>query len=374
MCIIEGPHYSSTILKIVSQTGEPIVELRGVVKRFGERVAVDRVSLAIPPGQFYSLLGPSGCGKSTTLRLIAGFERPDEGEVLLDGVVVNDLPPYRRKVSTVFQSYALFPHLTVAGNVGFGLRQARVAEAEVRRRVGEALEMVQLPGYGDRSIQQLSGGEKQRVALARSMVLEPDVLLLDEPLAALDQKLRRDVRLELKRLQRAAGITFLFITHDQEEALVLSDRIAVMHQGRLEQVGTPEEIYRRPATRFVAGFIGSSNYFRCWVVGVGSWGVEVRTEGGQRLVAPNAQNGPAPGEQVGLLIRPESVQIADGAAPEGAQKLRGRVLHGVFLGSHHEVTVEIEPGLLITTRSGAVPEPGATVELWWRAEDGLILQ
>jgi spermidine/putrescine transport system ATP-binding protein len=354
----------------VSQIEEPIVELRGVVKRFGERVAVDQVSLAIPPGQFYSLLGPSGCGKTTTLRLIAGFERPDQGEVFIHGVLVNDLPPYRRKVSTVFQSYALFPHLTVGGNVAFGLRQAGVAEPEMRRRVGQALEMVQLPGYGDRSIQQLSGGEKQRVALARSMVLEPDVLLLDEPLAALDQKLRRDVRLELKRLQRAAGITFLFITHDQEEALVLSDRIAVMHQGRLEQVGTPEEIYRRPATRFVAGFIGSSNYFKCWVVGVGSWGVEVRTEGGRRLVAPGTG---AVGEPVGLLIRPEAVQIADGAAPEGAQKLRGRVLHAVFLGSHHEVTVEIEPGLRMSALAATAPVPGETVELWWRTEDGLLI-
>ena len=193
-----------------------MVDLRAVVKRFGERVAVDHVSLSVPPGQFYSLVGPSGCGKTTTLRMIAGFERPDEGDVLLHGTRVNDLPPYRRKVSTVFQSYALFPHLNVAGNVAFGLRQAGAPEAEIGRRVGEALEQVQLAGYQDRAIQQLSGGEKQRVAVARSVVLKPDVLLLDEPLAALDPKLRREVRLELKRLQRAVGITFLFITHDQE--------------------------------------------------------------------------------------------------------------------------------------------------------------
>jgi spermidine/putrescine transport system ATP-binding protein len=261
----------------------------------------------------------------------------------------------------------------VTGNVAFGLRQAGVAEPDIRRRVGQALEMVQLSGYGDRSIQQLSGGEKQRVALARSMVLEPEVLLLDEPLAALDQKLRRDMRLELKRLQRAVGITFLFITHDQEEALVLSDAIAVMYQGRLEQVGTPEEIYRRPATRFVAGFIGSSNYVGCWVVGVGPWGVEVRTQAGNRLVAASVGRAPAAGEQVGLLVRPEAVQIANGAAPEGSQRLRGRVLHAVFLGSHHEVAVEIEPGLRMTTLAGTVPEPGTTVELWWRTEDGLLI-
>ncbi len=352
---------------------DSIVELRGVVKHFGPRVAVDHVSLAIPPGRFYSLLGPSGCGKTTTLRLIAGFERPAEGDVFIHGARVNDLPAYRRKVSTVFQSYALFPHLSVGANVAFGLRQAGVAGEEIRRRVAQALEMVQLPTYGDRPIQQLSGGEKQRVALARSMVLEPEVLLLDEPLAALDQKLRRDMRLELKRLQRAAGITFLFITHDQEEALVLSDAIAVMHRGRLEQVGTPEEIYRRPATRFVAGFIGSSNYIGGLVAGGGP--VEIVTAGGLRLVAPCSQPAPAVGAEAGILLRPELVHIVNGAVPDGAQRLTGRVLHTVFLGSHHEVTVEMEPGLHLTTLAapGNVPEPGATIELWWRTEDGLAL-
>ena len=353
----------------------PIVELRGVVKRFGERVAVDQVSLVIPPGRFYSLLGPSGCGKTTTLRLIAGFERPDQGDVFIHEVRVNDLPPYRRKVSTVFQSYALFPHLTVAGNVAFGLRQAGVDEPERQRRVGQALELVRLPGYADRAIQQLSGGEKQRVALARSIVLKPEILLLDEPLAALDQKLRRDMRLELKRLQRAVGITFLFVTHDQEEALVLSDAIAVMHRGRLEQIGTPEEIYRRPATRFVAGFIGSSNYVGGQVSGVGDLGVEITTAGGRRLTAPCPHHAPAVGAEAGILIRPELVRIADSALPGGAQRLAGRVLHAVFLGSHHEVTVEIEPGLNITTLAppGGVPQPGASVELWWLNEDGLVL-
>jgi spermidine/putrescine transport system ATP-binding protein len=354
---------------------DPIVELRGVVKHFGQRVAVDHVSLSIPPGQFYSLLGPSGCGKTTTLRLIAGFERPEEGDVFIHGARVNDLPAYRRKVSTVFQSYALFPHLTVGANVAFGLRQAGVAGEEIRRRVAQALEMVQLPTYGDRPIQQLSGGEKQRVALARSMVLEPEVLLLDEPLAALDQKLRRDMRLELKRLQRAAGITFLFITHDQEEALVLSDAIAVMHRGRLEQVGTPEEIYRRPATRFVAGFIGSSNYIGGRGAGAGGQGWQITTPGGNCLVAPAGDSAPAAGAEAGILIRPERVHIANGAVPDCTQRLTGRVLHTVFLGSHHEVTVEIEPGLRMTSLAlpGNVPEPGATVELWWRIEDGLVL-
>jgi spermidine/putrescine transport system ATP-binding protein len=354
---------------------DPIVELRGVVKHFGPRAAVDHVSLAIPPGQFYSLLGPSGCGKTTTLRLIAGFERPEEGDVFIHGVRVNDLPAYRRKVSTVFQSYALFPHLTVGDNVAFGLRQAGVAGEEIRRRVAQALDMVQLPTYRDRPIQQLSGGEKQRVALARSMVLEPEVLLLDEPLAALDQKLRRDMRLELKRLQRAAGITFLFITHDQEEALVLSDAIAVMHRGRLEQVGTPEEIYRRPSSRFVAGFIGSSNYIGGRGSGVTGQGLQITTPGGNCLVAPASDRAPAAGVDAGILIRPELVHISNGAIPDGAQRVAGRVIHAVFLGSHHEVAVEIEAGLHMTTLAapGNVPAPGATVELWWRTEDGVVL-
>ncbi len=354
---------------------DPIVELRGVVKRFGERTAVDRVTLSIPQGRFYSLLGPSGCGKTTTLRLIAGFERPDEGDVLIGAERVNDFPPYRRKVSTVFQSYALFPHLTVAGNVAFGLRQMRVPEAEIRLRVAEALEMVRLPGYGDRPIQQLSGGEKQRVALARSIVLRPNVLLLDEPLAALDQKLRREMRIELKRLQRAVGVTFLFVTHDQEEALVLSDAIAVLHQGRLEQVGTPEEIYRRPRTRFVAGFIGSSNFIGGRVSGVEDRQVRIMTSGGLTLAAPAPEAPPGPGAEAGILVRPEAVQIANGATPECAQRVAGRVLHAVFLGSHHEVTVEVEPGLRITAlaASGGLPEPGAAVEVWWRTEDGLVL-
>jgi spermidine/putrescine transport system ATP-binding protein len=355
---------------------EPIVELRNVVKRFGDRLAVDHVSLAIPPGQFYSLLGPSGCGKTSTLRLIAGFEQPDEGDVFIHGARVNHLPPYRRKVSTVFQSYALFPHLTVGGNVAFGLRQEGVAEGDIRRRVGEALEMVRLPGYADRPIQQLSGGEKQRVALARSIVLKPDVLLLDEPLAALDRKLRVDVRIELKRLQRAVGITFLFITHDQEEALVLSDAIAVMNRGRLEQVGTPQEIYRTPRTRFVAGFIGSSNFVSGRVTGGAGHGlIEITTEGGRHLVAPAPAGQAAPGAEAGILLRPEAVQLANGAPPEGVQQLSGRVLHTVFLGSHHEVAVEVEPGLRVTAHaaSGAVPEAGSSVQLWWRTADGLFI-
>jgi len=352
-----------------------MVELRGVTKRFAARTAVDAVSLEVPRGQFFSLLGPSGCGKTTTLRLIAGFEQPDQGEVRIHGVCVNDLPPYRRKVSTVFQSYALFPHLTVAGNIEFGLRRAGTPETEMRRRLERVLELVQLPGYAGRRPDLLSGGEKQRVALARSLVLEPDVLLLDEPLAALDQKLRREVRLELKRLQRAVGITFLFVTHDQEEALTLSDRIAVMYQGRLEQVGTPEEIYRRPQTEFVAGFIGNSNLIPCRVTAAPAGWLELSTGGGQKLLAPCPASTPPAGTSVTLLVRPEAVQLADGRPREEMQMLSGNVLQSSFLGSHHQVTVEVEPGLRITVQAPAGPAPvaGQGVELCWPTAEGLVL-
>ncbi len=350
----------------------PIVELREVTKKFGQRVAVDHVSLEVPEGRFYSLLGPSGCGKTTTLRLIAGFERPDQGEVLIHGQRVNDLPPYRRNVSTVFQSYALFPHLTVAGNIEFGLRQAKAPAQERRRRVERVLELVELPGAGPRQPHLLSGGEKQRVALARSMVLEPDVLLLDEPLAALDQKLRRQMRLELKRLQRAVGITFLFVTHDQEEALTLSDAIAVMHRGRLEQVGTPEQIYRRPRTRFVAEFIGSSNLIPGHVTGVTGDAVEVTTAAGLRLGGVSEGPLPAPGAAATLLVRPEAVRIAGDSPPEGVPTLRGRVLDSVFLGDHYDLIVEAEPGLQLKVHSTA-PASGDAIRLWWRLEDAILL-
>lgn len=239
------------------------LELRGVSKRFGAHAAVSGVTLSIPRGSFFSLLGPSGCGKTTTLRMIAGFESPDEGEIHLGGGRIDHLPPYQRNVNTVFQNYALFPHLTVRGNVEFGLRRKGIGE--VASRVDAALDQVRLAGKASRMPTQLSGGERQRVALARALVLQPDVLLLDEPLSALDPQLRKQVRAELKDLQRRAGITFLFVTHDQEEALSMSDTIAVMNGGKVEHAGSPEEIYRRPRTRFVASFVGAMN----WIDGAG---------------------------------------------------------------------------------------------------------
>lgn len=358
---------------------EPIVELRDVVKRFGERAAVDHVSLAVPRGQFYSLLGPSGCGKTTTLRLIAGFEQPEAGEVLIHGSRVNELPPYRRRVSTVFQSYALFPHLTVAGNIEFGLRRGaiwdRLPEDQIRARVRRVLELVGLPEAASRRPQSLSGGEKQRVALARSIVLQPDVLLLDEPLAALDPKLRREMRLELQRLQRAVGITFLFVTHDQEEALTLSDQIAVMTNGRLEQTGTPEEIYRRPRTRFVAEFIGSSNLIRVRVGFLKAGRLELVTPGGQYFLAPTPTPQPGCGSTAGLLVRPELIHIVNGPVPPEAQRAKGKVLNSVFLGPHRQLTVEVESGLemkILCPAITALP-PESAVELWWNPEDALLL-
>jgi putative spermidine/putrescine transport system ATP-binding protein len=245
-----------------SSLSTPDVELVGVTKRFGDVVAVDALDLEVQPGEFLSLLGPSGCGKTTTLRLIAGFERPDEGEVRIGASDVSGLPPYKRGVNTVFQSYALFPHLTVGENVAYGLKQRGLGRKERRARAVGMLELVRLSGFERRKPKQLSGGQQQRVALARALVMQPRVLLLDEPLGALDLKVRRELQIELKRIQNEIGITFVYVTHDQEEALAMSDRVAVMHAGRIEQLGAPREIYDRPATRFVADFIGETNFIR----------------------------------------------------------------------------------------------------------------
>jgi ABC-type Fe3+/spermidine/putrescine transport system ATPase subunit len=262
-------------------SASPDVELVGVTKRFGGIAAVDRIDLEVHPGEFLSLLGPSGCGKTTTLRLIAGFEQPDEGEVRIGGRDVSRVPPYRREVNTVFQSYALFPHLTVQDNVAYGLKQRRLGRAERRSRAAEMLELVRLAGFGERKPRQLSGGQQQRVALARALVMHPRVLLLDEPLGALDLKVRKELQIELKRIQEEIGITFVYVTHDQEEALAMSDRVVVMNAGRIEQIGVPREIYDSPATQWVAGFIGDTNFVRVFGrdVAVRPESVRVRTDG-----------------------------------------------------------------------------------------------
>ena len=312
----------------------PILELRNVVKQFPGHTAVAGISLAVPRGGFFSLLGPSGCGKTTTLRMIAGFEDPTSGDVLLNGEIVNRRKPYERNVSTVFQSYALFPHLTARGNIEFGLRRHRVAEID--RRVREVLELVSLSGKEDRKPAQLSGGERQRVALARSLVLRPDVLLLDEPLAALDPKLRKQMRTELKALQRRAGITFLLVTHDQEEALSMSDQLAVMNDGRIEQVGSPEDVYLRPRTRFVAGFLGAVN----WIGGVG--------------------------------VRPESTRLAR----DGSAGLPGTVTGSVFLGDCVQVLIELENGegaVAQVPRQAAGFAAGDRIRLSWDSSDEIAV-
>jgi spermidine/putrescine transport system ATP-binding protein len=284
------------------------VSIQGLTKTFGGVAAVQNVSLDVQPGEFLTLLGPSGCGKTTLLRLIAGFEEPDSGKILISGNDVAALPAYERPVNTVFQHYALFPHRTVAGNVAFGLEMDGCPKAEIPGRVVKALEMVRLPGYGERKIDQLSGGQKQRVALARAVVLQPDVLLLDEPMAALDLKLRKEMQVEVKNLQERLKTTFIFVTHDQDEALIMSDRIAVMNQGRIDQVGSPEELYERPRTRFVADFLAVKNLLEATVVSVEGGIASLKTRGGLTLRAKD-DGGYRVAASVAIGIRPERMSL-----------------------------------------------------------------
>src|SRR6185312_5418194 len=297
------------------------VQLRALTKRYDETLAVDSIDATINDGEFFSLLGPSGCGKTTTLRMIAGFVRPTSGEILLDGVDVAQTPPHRRNVHTVFQNYALFPHLNVFDNVAFGLRRQKVAKADVRRRVEESLELVELGGYAGRRPQQLSGGQQQRVALARALVLRPAVLLLDEPLGALDAKIRKQLRLELKTLQEEVGITFVFVTHDQEEALSMSDRVAVMNAGRIEQIGTPAEVYEDPASVFVADFLGVSNLMDAEPI---AWsGGECSVRIGETTLRARCGDVTARG-RVRIVARPERLELLEHGA-QGDNCLVGMV-------------------------------------------------
>jgi spermidine/putrescine transport system ATP-binding protein len=316
-----------------------VLELRGVSKQFDEgEPAVDDVWLALETGELHALLGPSGCGKTTVLRMIAGFETPTRGTILLDGAPIDPLPPYERNVTTVFQSYALFPHMTVRENVEFGLKRRPVPDAAAR--AAEILDLVQLRELEHRLPAQLSGGQRQRVALARALVMRPKVLLLDEPLSALDPGLRKQVRTELRMLQRRVGITFLLVTHDQEEALSLADRITVMNAGRIEQTGTPEEVYLCPASRFVAGFLGAVN----WINGVG--------------------------------VRPEVTYISNGAPPDGARAVAARVEHSVFLGDCIHVATRLKTGESLVAqipRSNGAFHEGDEVQLWWNPGDELNL-
>jgi spermidine/putrescine transport system ATP-binding protein len=319
------------------------VELRGLTKRFDDAVAVDGIDASIEAGEFFSLLGPSGCGKTTTLRMIAGFERPSGGQIVLDGVDVAAVPPHERNVHTVFQSYALFPHLDVAGNVAFGLRRRRLPKDEIKRRVQEAIELVELGGLEKRQPRQLSGGQQQRVALARALVLRPAVLLLDEPLGALDAKIRKQLRIELKALQEEVGITFVFVTHDQEEALSMSDRIAVMSGGRIEQIGTPAAVYEEPATLFVADFLGVSNLMDADAVVGGDGECTVRL-GEFTLRAGCGQVG-ARGP-VKVVARPERVELlAHGSSRDNC--VPGMIERTVYVGANLQVITRLATGATV---------------------------
>jgi spermidine/putrescine ABC transporter ATP-binding subunit len=327
------------------------VEVTDARKAFGGVLAVRDVSLSVRPGEFVTLLGPSGCGKTTLLRLLAGFEEPDAGRIVISGRDMGGLPSYERPVNTVFQHYALFPHLSVARNVAFGLERARTPRAEIPGRVAQALEMVRLQGFGERSVEQLSGGQKQRVALARAMVLEPDVLLLDEPMAALDLKLRKEMQVEVKNLQERLKTTFVFVTHDQDEALIMSDRIAVMNEGRIEQVGSPEELYERPRTRFVADFLAVRNLLETTVAEVAD-GLAVLQAGPGLVLRARDDGGFRPGERALVGIRPERIAIGDGA---GA--LEGRIEDEIYLGDTTDWQVALG-GLSLTVSEGAASAQG----------------
>jgi spermidine/putrescine transport system ATP-binding protein len=316
------------------------VSLVGLVKRFGEVSAVDGIDVDMPSGEFFSMLGPSGCGKTTTLRMIAGFEQPTEGKILLDGADMAFTPPHRRNVNTVFQNYALFPHLNVFDNVAFGLRRQRVGRQELRQRVGEALGLVQLNGLEKRKPGQMSGGQQQRVALARALVLKPAVLLLDEPLGALDAKLRKALQIELKSLQQQVGITFVYVTHDQEEALTMSDRIAVMADGRVEQVGPPQEVYEAPETTFVADFLGASNLMTVTAQGEANGRCKV-VLGEFELSAANGEISTTGGTR--MVIRPERVHLEPHEA-SGPNRIPGMVERVVYLGNANQVFVGLAHG------------------------------
>jgi len=347
------------------------VELRSVTKRFGDFTAVDDLSLEIGEGEFFTLLGPSGCGKTTTLRMVAGFEEASTGDVLIDGADVAGLPPHKRPTNTVFQSYALFPHLSVSDNVAFGLKRKGVDKAEIERRVAQELDRVGLRAEANRRPAQLSGGQQQRVALARALVNLPKVLLLDEPLGALDLKLRKGLQVQLKKIQREVGITFVYVTHDQEEALTMSDRIAVMNHGRIEQVGDPEDVYERPATTFVAGFISVSNLMPGVVKAAGARG-EVLLDSGATVSAD--VDGLQDGERCHAVVRPEKLRLGDGGRKDPT--VEGLVESSLYLGTSTQLIVKLPDDVRMTVlvpnadeaERQKLPGGGATVKVSWSPE------
>ena len=366
---------------------EIAVEVRDVVKQFaspegGVVKAVDHVSLQIYDGEFFSMLGPSGCGKTTTLRMMAGFERPSSGQIYIKGRLMHHTPPYARPVNMVFQNYALFPHMTIFQNVAFGLEMERVSRAEIKQRAEEALELVRLPGMGARKPSQLSGGQQQRIALARALVKRPAVLLLDEPLGALDLKLRKEMQLELKLLQMQVGITFVYVTHDQEEALAMSDRIAVMNQGQALQIGSPAEIYERPNCRFVADFIGETNFLQGTLVQLDGQQASVQVDGGGMQVIGLPQGDLKVGQEVSVSVRPEKMRLVAEKPQLNVNCFPGLVQNVVYIGSDTRVVVRLSPSLTLSVWeqnriSTLDPEAyfarGQPVWVVWLPENGLVL-
>ena len=363
-------------------TTEADIHLEGVTKRFAETTAVDDLTLSIPRGAFYALLGPSGCGKTTTLRMVGGFEDPTEGTIYLGGDEVTNLPPYKRDVNTVFQSYALFPHLSVEKNVAFGLERKKVSKSDVKSRVSEALEMVQLGQLGRRKPAQLSGGQQQRVALARALVNRPRALLLDEPLGALDLRLRKQLQLQLKQIQQDVGITFVHVTHDQEEAMSMADTIAVMNAGKIEQAGSAADLYERPRTEFVANFLGVSNLVDAQLRASQNGHSTVETHDGATLNVPSDRIGPHGSDAVRIGVRPEKVRLSPAGADVAGDSnvLRGTVVVASFLGVSIQYVVRAAGGEELTVFAqnldGAEPEslgPGREVQLSWDPQHTFVV-
>ena len=360
---------------------ETVISIDHVTKRFGAFIAVDDAHFEIRRGEFFSMLGPSGCGKTTTLRMIAGFEQPTEGAIRLEGQDVSRVPPYKRDVNTVFQQYALFPHMSVAENVAFGLKAKRVAKVDIATRVQEMLDVVRLSGFAARRPAQLSGGQQQRVALARALVNYPKALLLDEPLGALDLKLRQTMQLELKRIQREVGITFVFVTHDQEEALTMSDRIAVMNEGRVEQIASPEEIYAEPASEFVAGFIGMANLMPAMIEARGD-GTATARLADNTVVTGSVTADLAVGDQATFMIRPERMRLSipgpDGSTDQGAS-LDTEVIDLVFQGPLIRFELRAQDGSALVAHVGPETDlpmlrPGDRVQVRWDPGAGRLLR
>ncbi|MEH1871573.1 ABC transporter ATP-binding protein [Nostoc sp.] len=360
-------------------TFQPLdVELRNVFKFFNQEPAVNGIDLDVRQGEFFSILGPSGCGKTTTLRLIAGFEIADAGKVLIQGHSMTNVPPYRRPVNTVFQSYALFNHLNVWNNIAFGLRLKKIPKSKIEARVQEALKLVKMESLRSRFPNQLSGGQQQRVALARALVNRPTVVLLDEPLGALDLKLRKEMQVELSNLHKDLGVTFVMVTHDQEEALSLSDRIAVMNQGKIEQVGTPSQIYERPCTSFVADFIGDTNLFSGEIVAVDSSNIKISTKTALSIIISRAENTPSELSQaVVVSVRPEKIQLSLYPPNLPTNSFEGRLVNVMYLGTHVNYVVELTNGISINVLQpntfGVLVDRDTPIYVWWAENDCLAI-